>query len=213
MEPAGRSPPLCAIVLCGGRGLRMGGVQKCLLELAGRPLLAHVIERLDLSAQAIAVSANAELDVYENHCATVLADAFSDSRGPLAGILAGLEHWARLRPADGYMLSAAGDTPFFPRNLGHRLVDAGRAGGDRIAVAAWNGSLHPTFAAWPLSAAPHLRERVTIGADLSIMGFLRSEQWVTVDFAGDAGQSDPFFNVNSPDDLAAAERLLAAGMP
>src|SRR5690606_3731160 len=131
------------------------------------------------------------------------ADDLPGHAGPLAGILAGLEWAAAEHPAADRLASFAGDTPFFPSDLVARL--AAKPG---AACAASGGRLHPVFGLWPVAARLRLRRA------LAIEGLRRVEDWARavaaerVEFAGGDG-GDPFFNVNRPDDLVAAQLLLA----
>ena len=189
------------VVLAGGLARRMGGGDKPLLRLHNRPLLDHVAERLRPQVQALALNANGDAARFAAYGLPVLPDPMLGYPGPLAGVLAGMLWARRVGPATAMVLSAPGDTPFLPRDLVAKLL-AGGGGG--LAYASSAGRAHPTVALWPAALAGALA--MAIG-----QGQRRVREWadlhhaVAVDF-GD-NQLDPFFNVNTPDDLAEAERL------
>mgnify|MGYP001765146065 CR=1 FL=1 len=188
------------LVLAGGRSRRMGGADKALLRLAGRPLLAHALARLGPQCGALALSANADPSVYAAFAPTVLKDATPDFPGPLAGVLAGLEHAARTRAP--FVASMSVDTPFLPRDFVARLHAA--LGEADIAVAASGGRTHWTSGLWRATLADDLRARLRAGARRA-EDFVRGHSFVVV--AWDAAARDPFFNVNTPEDLDAAARM------
>lgn len=131
---------ICALVLAGGRGSRMGGVDKGLQPLAGRPLVAHVIERLAPQADRLLISANRHADVYATLGHPVLTDPPGlEFAGPLAGMLAGLEYI----PDDAWLLTAPCDCPRPPADLAERLLAAALPQGLAFAQAARE---HPTHA-------------------------------------------------------------------
>lgn len=194
---------IVGIVLAGGRARRMGGGDKVLLPLGDRPLLAHVVRLAAPQVAALALSANGDPARFAPFRLPVLADTIPGFPGPLAGILAGMDWAAHHHPAATLVASFAGDTPFFPTDLVARLAASSDA-----ACATAGGRLHPVFGLWPLAARERLRRAVTVD------GMRRVEDWATAVGAvpvdcSEADGSDPFFNVNRPDDLAAAERRLA----
>ncbi len=191
-------PP--AVVLAGGRGLRLGGGDKPLRLLHGRPLLDHVLDRLRPQAGVIAINANGDPARFSAWGLPVIADSIAGQPGPLAGVLAAMI-WARSAdPLAQAVLTVPGDTPFLPPDLVERLV-AAAAG--RIAQARSAGRTHPVVALWPLALEAALAAALARGEHR--VGFWSAEQGaVPVPFATDDG--DPFLNVNTPDDLEAAGR-------
>lgn len=193
-------PP--AVILAGGRARRMGGGDKALLPLGGRPILAHVIARLSPQVGAMALSANADPARFAGYDLPVLADSVPGRPGPLAGILAALD-WAAARGAAD-VVTAASDTPFLPADLVARL----RAAEPPPVLAATAGpdgefSRHPTFGLWPVRLREDLRAALAAGVR-------RVTDWADRHGAGVAlfPASDAFFNINTPADLAAAEAML-----
>ncbi len=202
------SSELTGVLLAGGQARRMGGGDKCLLPLAGQTLLQRAIERAKPQVSQLILNANGNVLRFTRSGLPVVPDEFSDFPGPLAGIHAALEWMRRNRPEDEWLASFASDTPFFPRDLVARLRDAAaQTEGARLAVAHANGQMQPVFALWHRSLRNDLEE--TLGRD----GTPRLQDWisahrpVTVEFT--AGGYDPFHNINTPQDLYAAEDMLS----
>ena len=185
----------------------MGGGDKCLRPLGGRPILAHVVERARPQVDSLVLNANGDPARFAAYGLPVLADSVAGFAGPLAGILTGLEWAAAHRPESPWLLSIATDTPFFPRDLAARLVAAVAAERADLACAASAGQSHPVFGLWPVALAPELR-RALVEEDMrKIDAWTARYKLATVDFP--LAPVDPFFNTNRPEDLAEAERLLA----
>jgi molybdopterin-guanine dinucleotide biosynthesis protein A len=195
---------IAGIVLAGGLSSRMGGGDKCLRLLAGRPILAHIVERARPQVAALALNANGNPTRFAGFGLPVVADSIADFAGPLAGVLAGLDWAAASMPSATHVASFAGDAPFLPRDLVARLAAAVEGGHD-LAAAASAGRAHPVFGLWPLARRDDLRRAMTEE------GIRKVDQWTAryrlalVDFP--ATPVDPFFNANAPEDLAEAERL------
>jgi molybdopterin-guanine dinucleotide biosynthesis protein A len=187
----------------------MGGGDKTLRPLGAGTILSHVVDRLRPQAHQIAISANSDPARFAAFGLPVLADRGDSYAGPLAGILAGME-WAT--SAGGtHIVSVAGDTPFFPHDLVERLSAAIEEKPDRIAVASSGGRRHPVFAVWPLRLAGDLRRFLEEGKTLKVQAFIEDHEFIEVEFpmmSPPGGSIDPFFNINTPDDLARAEILL-----
>jgi molybdenum cofactor guanylyltransferase len=183
-----RRPP--AVILAGGGGRRMGGADKAFLTLAGRPLLAHVLDRLAPQAVAVAVSANGDPARFAAYGLPVLPD--DTPLGPLAGVLAGLR-WARQGGADT-LLAVPVDAPFLPSDLAAFLAPA-------PALARTSGGVQGTFALWPVAAEPALAAFLDSGAKPKVTDFAAGIGARFVDFPDPAA----FANLNTPADLAAAE--------
>jgi molybdopterin-guanine dinucleotide biosynthesis protein A len=200
------------ILLAGGKSSRMGGGDKCLLPLAGRPILAQVIERLKPQVAELIISANGDPARFSAFGLPVVADRLGFYAGPLAGILAGLE-WARTnRPESRFAITAASDTPFLPADLVDRLCSASGEGVPNLAVARSADGMHPVFGLWPLTLTSDL-EASLISGDRKVSEWVRQRQASEVMFPPLKIGSrfiDPFFNVNRPGELAAAEAFLQA---
>jgi len=195
-----------AVILAGGRSRRLGGGDKCLLSLAGRPILAHVIERIRPQVTELALNANGDPARFAGFGLEIVADDAADYAGPLAGILAGFEWAARRQPNATHLLTVPSDAPFLPLDLVDRL-GAAVAGSAAPALAASGGRVHPVIGLWPCTLREALHQA------LRVQGLRKVEDWTgglaprVVDFAVDP--VDPFLNVNRPEDLATAERLCA----
>ncbi|WP_378950601.1 molybdenum cofactor guanylyltransferase MobA [Mesorhizobium sp. ANAO-SY3R2] len=200
---------IAGLILAGGLSRRMGGTDKALLPLHGQPLIGRVLDRLRPQATPIAINTNGDPAPFQPFGVDIIADTLAGYQGPLAGILAGFE-WATVKPKITHLLSVAGDTPFFPPDLAARLATAGDPA--RIRVAASAGRLHPTFALWPVQLRDKLAAFLESGDIRRVITFLEQTGMDAVDFPNEQlGRAtvDPFFNINTPEDLAQAERLLS----
>ena len=196
-----------AVILAGGRGSRMGGADKAFVILAGRPLIAHVIARLGAQCAPLAINANGDPARFSAFGLPVLPDGVEGQPGPLAGILAALD-WAAALGA-GAVVTAAVDTPFLPDDLARRLCRAAGPSGAAIAAspdATGQMRLHPTFGLWPTAAREDLRARLAAG-ERKLTLWAQALGAGVAEFA--ASPNDPFFNLNTPEDLAAADRIAA----
>lgn len=200
-NPGGRAlQQTFGIILAGGAARRMGGGDKPLLALGDGTLLSHVIGRIAPQVAGLALSANGDPARFARFGLAVLADADAGRPGPLAGILAGMD-WAAAAGAEA-LVSVAGDTPFLPPDLVPRLLLAGSGG---PALAATSGGRHPTFGLWPVRLRDDLRAALARG-ERRVAAFANRHGAETAWFPDQP--FDPFFNVNTPDDLARAR-----GMP
>ncbi|WP_298904705.1 molybdenum cofactor guanylyltransferase MobA [uncultured Aliiroseovarius sp.] len=196
------------IILAGGLATRMGGGDKGRLPLGDGTLLSHVIDRLAPQVDGMALNANGNPARFADTGLPVLPDSIDGYAGPLAGVLAGLD-WAAEQGAT-HVVSAAADTPFFPRDLVDRLLIAAQRDGTDIALAATldpqRGAMRqPTFGLWPVALRDDLRAALEDGLRKVVL-------WTDKHGAATASflpaPFDPFFNVNTPDDLAQAEQIL-----
>jgi molybdenum cofactor guanylyltransferase len=195
------------VVLAGGLARRMGGGDKPLREIGGRTILARVIARLEPQCECLVINANGDPRRFASFGLPVIADGVEDNPGPLAGILAALDWAAANRPNAASVLSAPGDCPFLPRDLAERLSQAMIADNAELAVAASGGRSHHVIGLWSVALRDALRQA------LVVEGVRKVEQWVSrhrlATVAWPAEPLDPFFNANTLDDLAEAERLAA----
>jgi len=201
--------PVIGVLLAGGMARRMGGGDKCLLELAGQPLLAHAIERLSPQTEALVLNANGDPARFAAFGLDVVPDPIIGYAGPLAGVLAGMEWARRNRPSARWIATAASDTPFFPRDYVARLLAAAQPRHPAIAMAASGGREHPVFALWPVALTGDLRGALEAGTR-KILDWTDRHTTLTGKFDmidGPDGEIDPFFNANRPEDLALAERI------
>ncbi|MEM9973082.1 MAG: molybdenum cofactor guanylyltransferase MobA [Pseudomonadota bacterium] len=193
--------PPC-VILAGGKARRMGGGDKGLLELAGQTLIERVIARLTPQCGAIAINANGDPARFAHLGLPVLPDSVPGHLGPLAGVLAGLD-WAAECGAQT-IVTAAADTPFLPGDLAARLLTAAEAGAHPLALAATEEEgrvvRHPTFGLWPTALREDLRNSLQDGTRKVVEWADRHRAAIALFGGSDA----PFFNVNTPEDLATA---------
>ncbi|MBN9563124.1 MAG: molybdenum cofactor guanylyltransferase [Alphaproteobacteria bacterium] len=187
---------VAGLVLAGGRGSRLGGVDKPLLQVGGASILARVIDALRPEVRWLAISANGDPARFSGFGAPVLPDGDTAGEGPLAGLAAGLA-WAAGLGAE-HVLTAPGDTPFLPSGLARSLAPppsfAARAGVD-----------HPLVALWPVAVLDRLRAVLSAPGSRAVAGFGREIGMRRVEFP--ASGPDPFMNINTPDDLATARAM------
>ena len=196
------------VILAGGLATRMGGGDKGRLPLGQGTLLSHVIERLAPQVAGLALNANGEAARFDDLGLPVLADSIEGYAGPLAGVLAGLD-WAAGEGAET-IVTAAADTPFFPADLVPRLLLEAEGMDNPLVLAATpdpkRGQVrHPTFGLWPVALRDDLRAALDGGLRKVVL-WTESHDGREALFPADG--FDPFFNVNTPDDLALAEAML-----
>jgi molybdopterin-guanine dinucleotide biosynthesis protein A len=196
------------VLLAGGLARRMGGGDKPMRSIGGRTILERVVARLGPQCDGLILNANGDPARFEPHGLPVVADTVPDFAGPLAGILAALEWAAANRPDIGWVVSAAADTPFLPRDLVSRLQAAREEAGTPLACAESGGQAHPVNALWAVALRDDLRHA------LVVEDMRKIDRWTARHGIARAAWPvelyDPFFNVNTPDDIAAAERVIAA---
>lgn len=191
------------LILAGGQATRMNGQDKAFVSLGGVSLLDRVLRRLEPQVDQVAVNSNA-VDRLAHLDIPVLPDVFAGFAGPLAGVLTGMD-WAFEKGVD-HLITVAVDTPFFPQDLVARLW-AGAAGMEHPFAIASTSGRHPTFGLWPVALRHDLRAALEAGTrKVSLWADLHGARSV----AFPDTPFDPFFNINAPEDLAQAERLVAS---
>lgn len=190
----------------------MGGGDKCLLPLAGRPMLTHIVERLKPQVSELVLNANGDVTRFAAFGLPIVADRLGGFSGPLAGVHAGLE-WVRAnRPDSRFVITAATDTPLFPTDLVARFRTAIGGAEPRLLVARSEEGMHPVFGLWPIALAPALEASLKSGMR-KVQAWVADHGAEKIFFpAMDIGgrKVDPFVNINRPEDLAEAEALLKA---
>jgi molybdenum cofactor guanylyltransferase len=198
--------PTLGVLLAGGLARRMGGGDKPLRTIAGRTILERVVARFAPQCDGLILNANGDPARFAVLGLTVVPDTVPDFAGPLAGILAALEWTAEHRPEIPYVASVAADTPFLPRDFVSRLHAALEAAGTPLACAESGGQAHPVNGLWPVALKDDLRNALVV-EDLR-----KIDRWTArhgLAYAAWADEPyDPFFNANTPDDLAAAEEIV-----
>ena len=204
LEPLG-------LILAGGRSERMGGREKAMLSLGGRPMIAPVVDRLTPQVERLVINANGNLARFQGFGLPVLADTIGGFAGPLAGLLAGMAY--SLQAMGGAsIVSVAGDTPFFPADLVARLRAAQEDDTGRLVLAGSESGVHPTFGLWPATLMGDLAAYLSAGSrKVGDWTGRHRPMIVTFETVVAGGKHiDPFFNINRPEDLAQAETLLEA---
>jgi molybdenum cofactor guanylyltransferase len=200
-------PRIPCVLLAGGLARRMGGGDKPMRMIGGRTILDRVIARLKPQCSGLILNANGDPARFAAFDLPVVADSVADFPGPLAGILAGLDWVAAHHPDAAWMLSAAGDCPFLPRDLVARLAAARATEDAELAVAASDGQSHPVIGLWKVALREELRHALTVEDIRRIDRFTARYPLATVSWP--IAPVDPFFNANTAEDLAEAERLAA----
>ncbi|MBO6885498.1 MAG: molybdenum cofactor guanylyltransferase MobA [Marivita sp.] len=204
------------VILAGGLATRMGGGDKALLQVGGQTLLNRVIDRLQPQVAGMALNANGDAARFDAFELPVLPDSIAGYPGPLAGVLAGLD-WAAEQGAEA-IVTVAADTPFFPADLvavfqdiaqgmAHPLVLAATPRGEEKTKSMSRSGLirHPTFGLWPVALRDDLRAALEEGIKKVVIW---TEKHGGREAVFDTDNGDPFFNVNTPDDLEAAEAMV-----
>lgn len=189
------SQDINAVILAGGQGSRLGGLDKGLLELNKRPLIQHVIDRIQPQVSNIIISANRHIDAYSKFEFNVYEDDIPDFAGPLAGILKALE-----QSQNEWLLIVPSDSPFIPDNLVQRLSE--NIENTKVVIPHDGKYLHPTFALIHRSLTPSLKEFLQQG-ERKARVWMQQQEHTIVDFSD---QADAFINVNTEDDLKNAEK-------
>lgn len=194
---------IAGVIIAGGRSTRMGA-EKALVMVAGKPILQHIVERIAPQVDALSLNANGDPFRFASISVPVIADRRGDIGTPLAGLHAGL-HWTSSLGFDA-MLSLPSDCPFLPRDLAARLGD-----GTLPCIASSGGERHVLTGLWPAALLPSLEAALSEGGvfrvkDWAALVQARQVDWKTTPY-------DPFFNVNTPEELAEANRIAAELAP
>ncbi len=201
--------PILGLILAGGLGRRMGAAQKPLLDLGGASLIDRVIARAQGQCDALAINLHEltpeAMAPFADCGLPLIADALPGHAGPLAGVLAGLDHAAGLNLA--HVVSLPCDCPFLPDDLFARLFDAAQKTYDGFARAASGGRDHPVIALWPTRSRENLRRALLEEGLRKVGQFQQNYDIATVEWADRT--RDPFFNINTPDDLLRAQEFFA----
>jgi molybdenum cofactor guanylyltransferase len=192
------------ILLAGGLSRRMGGGDKNLLNLGGRPILEHVIERVKPQVSPLILNANGDPDRFRSYNLPVVADVIDGYAGPLAGILTGMEWAAEHAPDCPWLASFPTDAPFLPQNLVRQLLEAVEREDAEMACAISGDRTHPPIAVWPVALRTQLRKAM-IDEDMRKID-LWTSRYKIAHVAFDDPDMDPFFNINRAENLEEAER-------
>lgn len=200
-------PTTLGVLLAGGLARRMGGGDKPMKTIAGRTILERVIERLKPQCDQIILNANGDASRFASFGLPVVADTIEGFAGPLAGVLTALDWTAAHRPDVEWVLSTATDCPFLPHDLVARLQHARISKGAQLAVAASGDQVHPVIGLWNVALREDLRHALVVEDMRKIDRWTARYKLATVTWPDKP--IDPFFNANTIEDLAEAERLVS----
>ena len=195
------------VVLAGGLARRMGGGDKARLRIGGRTIIERVLARLKPQCAALILNANGDPARFADTGLAVIPDSVPDFAGPLAGILAGLDWAAREAPDVADIVSVPGDCPFLPEDLVARLSAARTREAAPLACARSGEWRHPVVGLWPVALRGDLRQALVAEGMRKIEAWTARHGVAVADWP--AVPVDPFFNINTPEDAAEAERIAA----
>ena len=201
---------IVGVVLAGGLSRRMDGREKSFVNVAGKPMLRHVLDRFTPQVEKVIINANGDAGRFAEYDYPVVAAPIPDYAGPLAGILAALDWAAAHHPDSQFVVSVAADAPFLPSNLVQQFLRVVADLEPELLCAASYGRTHPVVGLWPVHLRDEWRRAVVDKGIRKVDVWTMRYRLAYVEFNNDIG--DPFFNVNRPDDLLEAERLLAMGL-
>jgi len=202
-------PRIAGVVLAGGRSRRMGGRHKAFLPLADKPLLRHVIDRVQPQVRYLMLSVERESADFDVFGLPQVPDPAPGSCGPLGGLLAALRSLQRPGQPE-WLLLVPCDAPFVPDRLAERLFGQAERTGKAGALVRYQGEIQPTFSLWRSSLLPVLERAVTVDGMAGFKQFLRVASLAELDWTGPGSVplAPPFFNINDQEALERARRLI-----
>ena len=207
-----KSKDVMGVVLAGGQGRRMGFVNKPLVKIGGKTVLSHILARMSPQLDEIIINANAAHDAYRDYELEIVADELGGFLGPLSGVLTAMDWVAMNKAGVSHILTFPGDAPFIPHDLAKRLVgavnDAGEGDQPCLARAVSGGRANPVVGLWPIAIRSELRDSLVNKDIRKIDRFTADYLMQDVQFDG---VPDPFFNINTEDDVKIADRILNCG--
>jgi molybdopterin-guanine dinucleotide biosynthesis protein A len=204
--PGSKIGPIVGVILAGGRAERMGGGDKGLRVVGGKAILARVIERVQPQVDALVLNANGDPARFAAFGLPVVPDSIPDFAGPLAGVLAGLDLTAANHPQAQFVVTVPADGPFVPRDLVRHLADTLTIEDAEVVTAASGAQTYPVVGLWPVRLRQALHEALTKEGIHKIDAWTRRFRRAVATFPSEP--VDPFFNANTPEQLAEAERLV-----
>lgn len=196
--------PICAILLAGGQSRRMGGGDKCLMQIAGKTVLQRVIDRIGPQVSALALNANGDPARFDAYALPIVPDSIGGFAGPLAGVLTGMQ-WASEQPGMTHVLTVPTDAPFLPHDLVSRLWDPICTGKADMTCAESDGRRHPVVGLWPVALQEKLRTAM-VDDDIRKVDRWTARYKLQAEEFG-VEPLDPFFNMNRQEDATKAEEL------
>ena len=195
------------VIMAGGKSSRMNGIDKALMEINEKTLLSIAINKANQQTKYIVLNSNRDPSIFKNYNIKVIKDTISNQPGPLAGVLSGIEWFYKNNKKIKWVVSLPVDSPFFPNDLIKKLYDTVVKSKKLIGVSSSNGRKHPVFSIWHISLMQPLQEALNNNIR-KIDLFTKSYNPATVDFSSSV---DPFFNINTPEDLKNANNLFTKG--
>lgn len=203
----GATAGVVGVLLAGGKSQRMGGGDKCLRPLGGRPILTHVIERMRPQMRRLVLNANGDATRFAEFGLPIVPDTIPDFAGPLAGVLAGMDWTAANAPECSWVVTIPADSPFLPRDLVACLLAECEIDQADMACAMSASQRYPVVGLWPVRLRDELRRAITQEDMHKVDAWSARYRLAVAEFPVD--KVDPFFNANNPEDLAKADQLLA----
>ena len=198
---------VAGVLLAGGQARRMGGGDKCLRQVGGRSILSHIIQRLSPQVSGMVLNANGDPARFDAFGLPVRADSIDGFAGPLAGVLTGMDWVIETGKKVDWILTAPTDAPFLPTDLCDRLRAAVNADASDMARAESGGRAHPVVGLWPVDLRDDLHDAMTKEDIRKVDRWTARFAVSDVDFP--TVPIDPFFNANTPEDIAMAESFLS----
>jgi len=202
-----KSEDVVAVILAGGLARRMGGGDKSMLELGGKPILSYVIELAQNQVDTVLLNANGNAERFAEFGLPVQADIVPDFAGPLAGVVSAMAWVKQNSPNATHIITMAADTPFFPNDYVARMLELMELKQQRLACASYQGRTQPVFGLWPVDLFDDLYKALVEDDVRKVDRF--TEPYGVADVAFDELADNPFFNVNKPEDLNAGELYLS----
>ena len=199
---------IVGVILAGGLARRMGGGDKSLLRIGGRKILDYVVESSCAQLNTVIINANGDPKRFAAFDLPVQADIVPDFAGPLAGVVSAMAWVKQNQPNVTHIITMAADTPFFPKDYVTRMVDMMQFQEKRLACASYQGRTQPVFGLWPIDLFDDLYKAL-VEDDLRKVDRFTAPYGVA-DVPFDELAANPFFNVNTPQDIALGEQQLAA---
>jgi len=200
---------IVGVILAGGLARRMGGGDKSMLKLGGRRILDYVIESAQNQLDTVIINANGDPDRFAEFNLPVQADIVPDFAGPLAGVVSAMAWVTQNQPNATHIITLAADTPFFPADYVKRMLELMQLKHQRLACASYQGRTQPVFGLWPVDLFDDLYKALVEDDMRKVDRF--TTPYGVADVPFDELISNPFFNVNKPEDIDLGEQQLAKG--
>ena len=195
---------VASVIMSGGKSRRMNNDNKSFIKLNNLPLISHVIKTISLQSNYIVINANRDINRFNKLGYDVVSDSIKDFPGPLAGVLSGMDWTINSHLECKWLFTSPTDAPFLPVDIIERLYLSCIKDKKLISLSKSRGRLHPVFALWNLSLVEDLRKSINNGVR-KVEDFTINYNPSIEEFFGDI---DPFFNINTPEDLKVAQTFI-----